>query len=610
MELGEAAPPAPEAPVGPLAAAGGAPVAAAAAQAPSGGRAGHPAVGFGPGGGSPSEQMLAALQESLSSLPVERGQQARERRALTNRLLQLDQDLQAEERIGCDLARRLEALEAALESEQLVGDVEPPAAAGPTSGPAGASSRPSQNLPEALELDMALARELGLTPSAVLATCLERVPRTRERSCREYLRDCLREGGITHRQQQIPEAFTTASSTSSPSGSPGAREEGSSAARRRQKAEAEELQPLASSAVAAAASSSSSVLPAWAPRWTLRSHLDGVRCVLADAANSVLASCGEDMLIKTWDLRPLWRGAPHADDMEPFATLRGHTAPVLAMAYSEQDGVLFSGGMDECIRAWRWPDVRTYNAYGSCLMLQDRGLRAGVLLGHKDSIWSLQQHPHLPFLASAAADGLVAIWSTKAVLDPACAAGTMETSFVLPAADRQAADPEVPACAAWVPSEVSHILAGYVSARVAVFDVMAGRKVLEVAPPPPVGAQAEGSALTSACCHQVQRLVATGHADCRARLLDLASGRFVGDFGGHSDAVTSVCIDPTRGNSLVTACHDGCIRTFDLRMAGCQQTLWLHRSKYDEAVHGLHHAPRMLATAGADGNVSVLLPSD
>eukprot|EP00439_Symbiodinium_sp_Y106_P000678 s5917_g1.t1 len=59
-------------------------------------------------------------------------------------------------------------------------------------------------------------------------------------------------------------------------------------------------------------------LPTWQHRWTMQSHLDGVRCVFLDDKNSLLVSCGEDVVVKCWDLSSIWQ-MPDADELEPYA---------------------------------------------------------------------------------------------------------------------------------------------------------------------------------------------------------------------------------------------------------------------------------------------------
>jgi len=231
------------------------------------------------------------------------------------------------------------------------------------------------------------------------------------------------------------------------------------------------------------------------------------------------------------------------------------------------------------------------------------------------SIWSLEHHPHLPYLASASADGSIGMWAADAE-SLARQAVEMRASFTVPSDDSPVVSSgalDVPTCLTWVPWESTQLLAGYASARVATFDVNRGKQVVDLRIPPSmsaVGSQAGVAAVTSACCHQVQQLAALGHADSCARLLDLSSGKIVCTLSDHDDAVTSVCFDPTQGNSLVTGSHDGCVRTFDLRMARCRQRLWVHRPKHDEAIHSVHHGHRLLVAGGADGSIVVLLPSD
>jgi len=333
--------------------------------------------------------------------------------------------------------------------------------------------------------------------------------------------------------------------------------------------------------------------------------------VVYDDLSGVLISCGEDALVKGWDLTPLWRGAPNADDMEPYITLRGHTAPVLALAYRSQDRFLFSAGMDYGIRAWRLPNAHEYNAYASSSTSQHCAVRAGLLVGHSDSVWSLQQHPHLPYLVSASADGSMGLWAA-AVESFSRETCEMEASFSLPLPQgvQGSSDLDVPTCVAWVPTDVCHFTGGYMSSRISVFDVKRGAQVLNLMPNvTSINGSTAQATVTSICCHNTMQLAAVGHTDNCARLVDLQSGQYVATVSDHGDVVTSVSVDPGKGYCLVTGCHDGCVRSFDLRTGRCCERLKLHRAKYDEAIHCVHHASRVLSTAGADGNVVALMSS-
>mmetsp|Transcript_89920 Transcript_89920/g.196811 ORF Transcript_89920/g.196811 Transcript_89920/m.196811 type:complete len:634 (-) Transcript_89920:286-2187(-) len=110
----------------------------------------------------------------------------------------------------------------------------------------------------------------------------------------------------------------------------------------------------------------------------------------------------------------------------------------------------------------------------------------------------------------------------------------------------------------------------------------------------------------------------------RARLLDLTSGKVVMSFEPQPDIVSAVASDPGGGYQVVTGCHDGFLRVYDLRRCssgvGVQtsssaarkpllQEIFVHHSKYGEAIHDvMYSGSKRLLTAGADSCVSLLLP--
>jgi len=262
----------------------------------------------------------------------------------------------------------------------------------------------------------------------------------------------------------------------------------------------------------------------------------------------------------------------------------------------------------------------SYNSYGVDMTAQRGSIRLGSFVGHQSCIWSLARHPQLPYLASASADGSIALWAAEAdsLAQEACA---MEASLVVsihPSSGTAGESSEavqqtldIPSCVAWVATDATKVLGGYTSSRVALFDARRESQVLDLFPR---GTSATGlvqedyeRGVTSACCHRVQQLAVTGHRDNCARLLDLNSGRFVASFTGHEDAVTSVSIDASKGTYVATGCHDGCARIFDLRTGRCLQRLHLHESKYDESLHCALLHEKLLATAGADGSVAITL---
>lgn len=521
--------------------------------------------------------MIEELREYYNRACRERRSLHRESTELLARLAKTEQELHTEELVGSDLSCRAARLEAAIRRERAFCDglLGQGAVLADDFGPFGVGDAPV--------LDGHSSEPLTKRCAEILTAQLERIGSVREHSCRDYLRNCLREAGVP-----------LESACLAPQAAPRTVFVGEQLCNG-------ELQPLGEESDT---DNTALGVPRWGQSSILRSHLDGVRCVLIDEPGGVLVSGGEDALVKAWELAAVRKGAPQFDELEPYTTLRGHNAPILALAYRPQDRILFSAGMDAYIRVWRLPEASRCSSYSPNVTSQLSMMRAGILLGHTDNVWSLDRHPHLPHLLSASADGSIGLWAAK--MDAGSQqVGEMGPCFAL-AAPGRAASRDIPACAVWVPTNLTTILGGYSSSRVAIFDVRRENQVLSVLSPLGPEEASEAAQVTSACCHRVEQTAVVGHADRCARLIDLTSGKLVATYGGHGDAVTSVGIDPVQGHCVVTGCHDGCVRTFDMRTGRCRQTLRLHHAKYGEALHCVFHGARMLASAGADGNVVVL----
>lgn len=514
---------------------------------------------------------------------------------LTNQLTRLTSELRAEEQTERDLTSRVVALEKAIQRERWQGNTLD------AESTTDCLKSTIQQVASFSSLSPRLkASGSALTESEILSLCLGRVPRAREFSCRDMLRAKLVE-------VQVPVHLSDHAHLSSPNSDSGDTGPTTAAGTLSGEVRQGPLWAAHYNPWGGSTSEGDGVpIQSWKRGWTLRSHLDGARCVTFDEQGSLLISCGEDALIKGWDVSSVRRGAPDVEDLEPYVTLRAHVAPVLALSYRAKDRVLVSGGMDRYIHVWQLPESRCYNSYSSNLTAQQRAMCIGYLMGHTDSVWSLHQHAHLSRLVSASSDGTVRVWDPD--LEGTTGIGTAEASLTMPlppGCDQRELGVDVPACAAWIPTDMVQILSGFTSSRVAILDAQRCTHVTDVL----TTTKGFAGGVTSLSCHNILRCAVSGHVDGKARLLDLTTGRVVAKFQEHSDAVTSVSIDPVRGFCVVTGCHDGFVRSFDLRTGRCRQALELHKRRYDEAVHCVHHAPRMLATAGADGN-TMLLPAE
>lgn len=519
--------------------------------------------------------LLAELREYHEASKRERKEFHREQIELQARKLKLQSELESEEQIGQDLLRRIRLLEGAIVRERDLGR--------------SCSKDAAQSV--GVQSEDLSEQGNGFHPILSMLTQegsgLQDIP-GQVQSCRDVLKSRLREAGVQLGQATLSREADLGgpSSPSMPS---------QSRPWRLQSPEPPLLGLWDSQREGAP-------LPTWNRSWTLSSHLDGARRVLCNSSSGLLASCGEDSLVKLWDLSLLWRGS--TEDWEPLATFRGHAGAVLALALQPQEQLLFSAGMDRTIRAWQIPP-KSFDPYGASAgaLLQPAVTRSDC---HGECIWDLQHHPQLPILASASADGSVTLWpaevsalkksAEKAVIRPGHLAATPRRKE-----SRAGKADDVPTCVAWVPADAAKLVAGYTSSRLAFYDVKRGDQVVSLQ-------SSVGAAVTSVSCDQIQLLVALGLTDGSARLVDVKSRKIVGILSEHTDVVTSVSIDPVKGHCLLTGCHDGFLRCFDLRNGKCSQQLRVAGAKYSEAVHSVCHSDCLIAAAEASGSITVFLP--
>lgn len=339
----------------------------------------------------------------------------------------------------------------------------------------------------------------------------------------------------------------------------------------------------------------STVVPvgAWRHTATLCSHLDGVRAVACNG--DVLLSCGEDAVVKAWDLT----STGQYEDLEPLATYRGATSALLSLACRRDERAFFTGGRDAEIRAFRALEPSEYDPYDPTPATGRAVGCVRTLSGHTDAVWSLGLHPHVDVLASAAADGTIRLWNTRAEMP---SGEVLESEVLTRPAE---GDAQSPTSVVWAPHLSALLLGGFASSLCVLFDVEKGVNVRTIEAAQPGDGAAGLPAVTSVAFHGSMDLAVAGHTDNCARLFSPSTGLSVMRLA-HGDIVTSVAIDPTNGCDVVTGSHDGCVRVFDIRNGHCLQELPLHRQKYDESVHCVCHAGDRIVTAGADATVVVL----
>jgi WD40 repeat protein len=76
---------------------------------------------------------------------------------------------------------------------------------------------------------------------------------------------------------------------------------------------------------------------------TLNGHIGGVDAVAISPNHDLLATAGDDHIIRLWDLKTY----------SLYYKLHGHSSKVLSLCFNDDGTILVSGGWDKCIRFWQ-----------------------------------------------------------------------------------------------------------------------------------------------------------------------------------------------------------------------------------------------------------------
>jgi WD40 repeat protein len=106
-------------------------------------------------------------------------------------------------------------------------------------------------------------------------------------------------------------------------------------------------------------------------------------------------------------------------NFEPYLTLRGHTAPLLAIAggHGKNERCLFTSDTEGEIRVWHAPLSSEVNMYGDT----SEGKNYAVDLwssngeGDEEAVWDLKYHPYQHFLLSVSATSSILTWDCSSI---------------------------------------------------------------------------------------------------------------------------------------------------------------------------------------------------
>ncbi|XP_069625252.1 striatin isoform X3 [Ranitomeya imitator] len=326
----------------------------------------------------------------------------------------------------------------------------------------------------------------------------------------------------------------------------------------------------------------------WNPKFTLRSHFDGIRGLAFHPTEPVLITASEDHTLKMWNLQKTAPAKKSASlDVEPIYTFRAHRGPVLCVVMSNNGEQCYSGGTDGVIQSWNTPNpnVDPYDSY-------DPSVLRGAFEGHTDAIWGLVYSAVHQRLLSAAADGTIRVWNA---LEAAPALSIFNDNQEL----------GIPSSVDLVSSDPAHMVSSFDSGHTSIFNMETRQKVLTL----------ESCIETASSC-QINRVIShptlpitiTAHEDRHIKFYDNNTGKLIHSMVAHLDAVTSLAVDPN-GLYLMSGSHDCSIRLWNLESKTCIQEFTAHRKKSDESIHDVafHPSKCYIASAGADALAKVFV---
>ncbi|XP_059691872.1 striatin isoform X3 [Gavia stellata] len=328
----------------------------------------------------------------------------------------------------------------------------------------------------------------------------------------------------------------------------------------------------------------------WNPKFTLRSHFDGIRGLAFHPVEPVLITASEDHTLKMWNLQKTAPAKKSASlDVEPIYTFRAHNGPVLCVVMSSNGEQCYSGGADGLIHGWNTtnPNIDPYDSY-------DPSVLRGPFVGHTDAVWSLVYSGAHQRLLSCSADGTIRLW---------------KATEIAPALNIFNDNQEmgIPSSVDLVSSDPSLMVASFNSGHTSIFNMETRQRILTLE-------SSVDTTVSSSC--QINRVIShptlpisiTAHEDRHIKFYDNNTGKLIHSMVAHLDAVTSLAVDPN-GLYLMSGSHDCSIRLWNLESKTCIQEFTAHRKKFDESIHDVafHPSKCYIASAGADALAKVFV---
>ncbi|XP_013929036.1 PREDICTED: striatin isoform X2 [Thamnophis sirtalis] len=328
----------------------------------------------------------------------------------------------------------------------------------------------------------------------------------------------------------------------------------------------------------------------WNPKFTLRSHFDGIRSLAFHPIEPVLITASEDHTLKMWNLQKTSPAKKSTSlDVEPIYTFRAHNSPVLCVVMSNNGEQCYSGGTDGLIQSWNItnPNIDPYDSY-------DPSILRGAFVGHSDAVWDLVYSGTHQRLLSCSADGTIRLWKALEISPALNIINDNQEMGIPSSVDLVSSDPNL---------MVASFNTGYTS----IFNMETNQHILTL------DSNIDTTVNTSCqinkvISHPTLPISITAHEDRHIKFYDNNTGKLIHSMVAHLDAVTSLAVDPN-GLYLMSGSHDCSIRLWNLESKTCIQEFTAHRKKHDESIHDVafHPTKCYIASAGADALAKVFV---
>lgn len=289
----------------------------------------------------------------------------------------------------------------------------------------------------------------------------------------------------------------------------------------------------------------------FAPPTELKGHRGFVYALAFSPDATQLASGGEDLGIRVWDLATA----------TVRRTLTGHMDPVHSLSYSPNGDRLASAGGHT---------VRIHNAQS--------GQEELVFDKHSSLVWSAAFSPDGHWLASAGDDLVVRIWSARDGEELQVLRGhTGRINGVAISPDGR-----LIASCSW-------------DGTIRLWDVSSGRQIHELSTTPRAGFEAISFSSDG------RWLATAGTGTSPVQVWDVRSGTLARTFEGHTGAAYGASFLP-RGNRLVSAAGDRSVKLWDIATGDEVVTLRGHRTDFVRSI-AVSHDGRLIASGDREGGL-------